>query len=136
MLRNSEFSSAVLLRNGSNVLAHQMDKYDGFDFLFPRLCVRVNASHKQETRCWLGCTLYQVDNGYSVAKLYHSSVSSPQPIIFFCTPLSISQGHKMVQRTSEKRRNGRMKPNLTLYCHCYLYSLLHSSVRQAVGHQG
>lgn len=58
------------------------------------------------------------------------------PIFSFCTPLSISQGYKMVQRTSEKRRNGRMKRNVTLYCHYYLYILLHTIVRRAVGHQG
>ena len=82
MLRNYDFSYAVVLRNGSDVLAHRLDKYDGSGFLLPRLCVRVNASHKQETGYWRGCTLYQVDNGYSVAKRYCSNVSSPPPHLF------------------------------------------------------
>lgn len=136
MLWIYEFSYAVVSWNGSNVLAHQLDKYDGFGFLFPRQCVRMNASHKQETGYWWGSKLNRMDNGYSVVKRYRSNVSSPPPHLFLLYSSSISQGYKMVQRTSEKRKNRRMKPTVTLYCHCYLYSLLHTSVRRAVGHQG
>jgi hypothetical protein len=42
----------------------------------------------------------------------------------------------MVQRTSEKRTDGRDHPKLNPFSHCYLCSILHSSVRQAVGHKG
>lgn len=96
--------------------------------------MRVCAGHKQETDNCYGCTLYEVDNGYSAVKRYHSNVLSPTHLPFYSS--FYFQGYKMVQRTTKKRRNGRTQTNLTLYSGYYLCSISHRSVRQAVGHQG
>lgn len=96
-----------------------------------RVCESVHVWHKQETwyvRCarWTSAILW-----WSVTTVtYHP----PTYLLFY--PSFYFQGYKMVQGTTAKRRNCGIQPNLTLYSRFYLCSILHSSVRQAGGHQG